>query len=645
MKKKLCLLILAVFVLVCVFPVSALGENTENMEKNATVLFTHDMHSHLLPVKTEEGGESGGYARLYTLLEKYRNSENSVITVDGGDFSMGSLFQTVYATDAAELRILGKLKYDVITFGNHEFDFRMQGTIDMLNNAAASKDPLPQIVEANYLPPEPGDEKYTALCDKAKEAYKNADVKDYTVVEKDGVRFAVFGLMGKEADEDTPMSGMKWEDTVVTAKRIVKEINQKENADYIICLSHSGTEYDLNSSEDVKLAKEVDGIDVIVSGHSHTTLDEPLIVNDTVIASCGEYCKNLGVIKLSKNAEGKTSLDSYSLIPVDENVEDNKEISEEIAGYKKLIDEHYLKNYNMTSDEVIAKSDFDFERTGGAQEDKALGNIITDSYVYAVKNAEGENYEYVDFALNASGVIRDTFIKGDITVSDAFDVLSLGVGADGTPGYPLVSFYLYGKEIKNGMEVDATVVPIMSAAQLYITGAHWEYNTSRMFFNKITDGYQVLEDGSKAEIEDDKLYRIVTGLYCCQMLSTVKEKSFGILEITPRHKDGSIVTDYDSIIIHDKNGNEVKEWYSLASYISSFDKIDGVSQIPERYAQARGDKVVYSSLSPIEMLKNANIYTYIALALIILIVFLLIFIPIRITKAVKRKKAKKTVNS
>lgn len=139
MKKKLCLLILAVFVLVCVFPVSALGENTENMEKNATVLFTHDMHSHLLPVKTEEGGESGGYARLYTLLEKYRNSENSVITVDGGDFSMGSLFQTVYATDAAELRILGKLKYDVITFGNHEFDFRMQGTIDMLNNAAASK--------------------------------------------------------------------------------------------------------------------------------------------------------------------------------------------------------------------------------------------------------------------------------------------------------------------------------------------------------------------------------------------------------------------------------------------------------------------------------------------------------------------------
>lgn len=106
------------------FPVSALGENTENMEKNATVLFTHDMHSHLLPVKTEEGGESGGYARLYTLLEKYRNSENSVITVDGGDFSMGFLFfKRFMRPTPLNCRILGKLKYDVYTFGNHEFVF------------------------------------------------------------------------------------------------------------------------------------------------------------------------------------------------------------------------------------------------------------------------------------------------------------------------------------------------------------------------------------------------------------------------------------------------------------------------------------------------------------------------------------------
>lgn len=607
--------------------------------KAATILFTHDMHSHFLPVKTEDGGESGGYARLYTLLERERAAAPGAITLDGGDFSMGSLFQTIYATDAAELRILANLGYDAVTLGNHEFDFRQSGLIKMLTNAIESQDAVPPIVLANYYPHKEGEDNFTESDAAAWQAYEAYGIRDYIMIEKEGIRFAVFGIFGEEADEDAPMSGMVLENPVTAAKRVVAEIQANETYDFIICLSHSGTSEKLSDSEDVTLAKSVDGIDVIISGHSHTTLTEPISVNDTLIVSCGSYAQNLGVLKITRGANGKVALLSYELIPVDETVEENAEIAGIIASYKELVSEHYLKHYGMTFDEVLAVSPFDFDEVYGAQADKAIGNLIADAYWHAVKEAEGENAEPLAFTMNAAGVIRGTFPAGEITVSDAFNVLSLGVGADGTPGYPLVSFYLTGREIKDGFEVDASVTPLMPAAQLYGRGMYWKYNTSRMIFNKVVEGGQTLEDGTVVPLEDDKLYRIVTGLYCCQMLSTVNAKSFGILSITPRNADGTLVTDYDSLILHDKDGNEIKEWYALASYLQTFEKNeDGISVVPSSYAKPEARKVVYSSMNPYEMLRNANLFTW----ALILVAFLIIAIIALVTvKIVKRKKKRK----
>lgn len=129
-----------------------------------TILFTHDTHDHFLPSPAEGGGEYGGYTRLATLLKQeraaaaadtaYGANGRAVVTLDGGDFSMGSLFQTVYATEAPELRALGAMGYDVTTLGNHEFDYRASGLADMLNAAAASGEVLPALVQANYQPPQ-----------------------------------------------------------------------------------------------------------------------------------------------------------------------------------------------------------------------------------------------------------------------------------------------------------------------------------------------------------------------------------------------------------------------------------------------------------------------------------------------------------
>ena len=613
----------------------------QNTEETVTFLFTHDLHSHFLPVGTSGGGESGGYARLYTLLEQERaKAGERVITLDAGDFSMGSFFQTIYSTDAAELRILGEMGYDAVTLGNHEFDFRQSGFHQMLMSAVASGDPLPALVCANYKPHAEGEEGYTEDDAKTAAAYNAYGVKDYVMIEKGGVRFAVFGLMGHVADEDAPMSGIQFEDPVDAAKRVVDEIRENETYDYIVCLSHSGTESDPKRSEDQILAESVEGIDVIVSGHTHTTLGAPIVIGSTYIVSCGANAKNLGVLKLSGKGENKT-LVSYELLKVNEKVEENGRIAEIVAGYKTLVSEHYLASYGLSYEEVIAVSPFDFDKVYGAQEDKAIGNLIADAYWYAMKENFGEDAE-VAFTVNAAGVIRDTFRAGEITASDVFNVLSLGVGADGTAGYPLVRAYLYGKEIKDAMEVDASVVPLMGAAQLYGKGMYWKYNTSRMIFNKVVETGQVLEDGTIVPLEDDKLYPIVTGLYCCQMLSSVNAKSFGILSLTPRNADGSPVTDYDALILHDANGNEIKEWYALASYLASFEKNeDGVPVVPDRYAEPEARKVSYASTNLWELTRNANIFTWLVILLPVLLLAAIALIVWRTVARIRRRKTAK----
>ena len=130
----------------------------EGTAEEITILYTHDMHSSFLPKQGEDGRSRGGYARLKTLIDGQRQEHPNALVLDGGDFSMGSLFQTAYSTSALELRAMGQMGYDATTFGNHEFDYRASGLAEMPYAAVDSGDPLPALLDANYLPPQ-GDDK------------------------------------------------------------------------------------------------------------------------------------------------------------------------------------------------------------------------------------------------------------------------------------------------------------------------------------------------------------------------------------------------------------------------------------------------------------------------------------------------------
>lgn len=637
----------------CVLPVGAVAEGCTQETNVTTILFTHDLHSHFLPQSTAEGGESGGYARLKTVIDGERAMNPDALLVDGGDFSIGSLIQTLYTTQAAELRTMGAMGYDAVTIGNHEFDHKGTGFAEMLNSAKAAQQAavelllvdarpledmdayrerfgpvtpvLPTLLEANYAPADDNPDRAFI-----RSAMENYGVTDCMTLERGGVTYGLFGLMGVDSDECAPTSGFTRTDAAKAAKRCVETL-KGEGAEIIVCLSHSGTGDSLASSEDEELAKAVDGIDVIVSGHTHSTLAEPLVVNDTYIVSSGPYCQNLGSLTFSWDDGGEKRLLDYRLIPIDETVAEDPEIAGLVERWKDMVGETYLARYGLTYDEVLTHSDYDLNTPSSAvQENNGLGTLVSDAFLWADRTL---NAAYADsphtVSVTADGVLRANLPAGDLTAAMAFDVLSMGVGEDGTSGFPLVAVYLTGKELKAAMEVDASVTPIMPAAQLYMSGAKYAFNTKRMFFNRIYDAaltdvtFDESGTGNAYEIDDSALYRVVTGMYSAQMLGTVKSKSMGLLSLEPKQANGTPVTDFADCILYDANGNELKEWYALAAYLEQF----GEDGLPDRYADpANGCKQVSDSFAPGQLLAGWNGITWVVLGIVLLILALILLL-------------------
>ena len=595
-----------------------------------TLVYTHDVHSGVEPHAVQIDGivrEVGGFARFKTLIDEARRANEATFVVDAADFSMGTIVQTVYQDRASELVLLGALGFDATTIGNHELDYRDAGLARMLRAAVESGGPLPELVVSNL----------TATDDAVRAALDEYGAKPYAVIERGGVRMAVFGLMGKDSLETAPMTEFKWEPIVDAAKRVVKQIGENEAVDLIVALSHSGVFPDPKKSEDELLAKAVPEIDVIVSGHEHLFFEEPITVGNTHIVSQGENGDYFSALTLVRRADGRWDVAECSHRLIDDGVPEDERISTMVEGYIRDASDLYLSLFGYELNQVLARNGWTFTplaEFGNTLREEPLGNLISDAFRYAVEQAEGENYEEIAMALTAKGLVRGSFVPGDITVRDAFNVASLGIGADGTPGYPLISVYITGKELKTAAEVDVSVSGLMSAAQLYPSGVCWTYNPNRLLLNRVTDVWIEKSDGTREEIDDGTLYRIVTSLYCGQMLSAVEGRSFGLLSVTPKNSDGSVMTDFEANIIHDKEGREVKEWTAIASYLASM----GV--VSDYYGAMQGRKVAVPDASIGAILSRPNNVGMIAIA-VVLVLMLLIALIVYLVATRKKRKVKR----
>lgn len=603
--------------------------------KQLDILFTHDTHSHLNSFTTIVNGEkkeAGGFAKLKTLINEHKKVNPDTLVLDGGDFSMGTLIQTVYDTEAAELRMLGQIGCDVTTLGNHEFDYQSKGLADMLNVAKNSGDTVPSLVLCNVDWDAMEEAGLSEGQKQIQSAFEKYQVRDYVVVQKGNIKIAVLGVFGKDALVCAPTCELVWKDPVKAAKQTVEKIKKKEKVDMIACVSHSGTWDDADKSEDEILAKEVPDIDLIISGHTHSQLDKPIQHGNTYIVSCGEYGKNLGTISMTQKDDGRWKATSYELIPVSDEVNPDETTQAKIDALMDTVDINYLAKFGYTRKEVLAENDIEFnslDEMGTKHEELNLGDIISDAYVYAVENSDNYDGDPVDVAVVPSGTVRDTYAKGEITVESVYNSFSLGIGKDGLAGYPLISAYLTGKELKLVAEIDASISDFMTIARLYCSGLNFNFNPHRMILNKVTDCYITGQDGKREEIQDDKLYHVVTDLYTGQMLGSVMDISYGLLSIIPKDKEGNPIEDLEEYAIMEEN-QELKAWVAIARYMQSFDDTDGdgIANVSEYYATTHGRKVVENSRNLVQLLKNPNKFFMLMIGIItvaVLIVLLLIF--------------------
>ena len=637
-------LIAAAVVITPAAPLFAVSEDTVD------IAFMHDLHSYLDGYYEKSGDttqEVGSVARIKTVLDDLRAEDPDLITLDGGDFSMGTLYQTIYTTQASELRTLGYLGVDATTVGNHEFDCGAQGFYDMFEAALDSGDQLPGFVISNIDWDKMETEGLTEDQQLYKDCFEDYGVSDYMIIERGGKKIAVIGIFGKDAIKTAPTCVLEFEDQVEAAKKTCAYIKANEDVDMIVALSHSGlgSAGSTGQSEDEELAKEVQDLDLIISAHSHTAIDEPIVVGNVTIVAAGCYGRYVGHVVMEQDGDNWV-YKTYELISIDEGIVKNAEAEAYVAAFRPYVDEEYLSVFGYSWDQVLAYNPYEFESVDDCyinHTEQRLGTFLADSFVYAANLSDTAKEEGAfDIAVAPSGCIRGTFAPGVVTAADAFNSYSLGFGEDGLSGYPLVSVYLTGEELLMACEIDASISDLMTSARLYFSGICFTYNPNRMILNKVTEAYIVKPDGSYEPIVKDKTYHLAVDLYSMQMLGAVTDMSKGLLKIVPKDKDGNPITDpYAAAVRID--GKELKAWDAVARYISSFEEgDDGIPVFPEYYSTTQGLKNVDDSMSPAALLSNPNKYSIGITVIVIVLIAIPVAVIVLVVKKVKKKRKART---
>jgi 5'-nucleotidase len=401
-----------------------------------------------------------------------------------------------------------------------------------------------------------------------------------------GVKVGIFGVMGADSPMAAPVT---FDDVKTVAKQLVAELRQQDQVDLVICLSHTGVDA-TGSGPDAELAAEVPGIDVIVSGHTHVALAQPKqdSTNKTLIVQAGHSGEHLGKLVL-RLQEGQVSLKSYQLLTIDDAEAGDAKVQQTVDGWIQTLDA-MLQPAGLSYAQVVAETNFDL--TIPPLQESILGNVITDSYRTVVDALEPS--EQVVLAFEANGLIRDPVHQGktgQLGFADLYRAISLGAGPDGEPGYPLVTFYLTGPELKMGLELTANAADVVGNDYfLQVSGVQLTYDKAGLPFNRVTSVKK--SDGTAIDLGDSTTcHKVATNYYLAAALPALKQLTAGAIDITPRAKDCTPVADITARIV-DRDPTtpglqELKSWQALVQYLSQMPDADGdtIPDLPAPYAQ------------------------------------------------------------
>ena len=614
-----------------------------------TILHTNDEHGALIPHSPtvdyhpyRDDPTIGGYARLASAVNEIRNeklaSGEPVLLLSAGDYIGGSAYSWLIPEGyAPEIIIKQAIGYDAVVIGNHEYDYGPDILAEYFMEAGYpdAHDQTVVLASNTDAPPE--------------HPLKTNDLyREKELIELDnGLKVGLFGLIGEQAvSYTTANEPVQFKDQHETAREMVEQL-KSEGAQLVIAITHSRVE------EDIDLALDVDGIDVIVGGHSHTSLNEPIIENDTIILQAGSLLEYMGRLELAYNPDTEElrimnkDNDRPFLIKLDHNVPLDPDINEMIDTYTDKLNQFLSEKTGGQFEDIldtVVLSDYVIPNKPPLHE-SPFGNFVVDAMRLVTEEKTGR---HIDVAIQANGSIRGSLEPGTMphalgqtSVYDLTELIGLGFGPDGTAGYPIVVAYLTGDEIRRALEVAVLLAELLGDTYfLQFSGLRYDYNPQNATFLTVPfldlpvpttravtsaeiytgDGRQGFDDQLYEPVEwgDQELYSLATDSYILSFLPMVGEM-LPQLDIVLKDAEGNPLTEdqLDELIVYVED-SELKVWRTVLEYAAR--QPEGNSGLPEI------DSYYASSAERINQIQTMPLVTWpiLILALFIIALYFLI---------------------
>lgn len=463
-----------------------------------TVLHTNDTHANL-----DSSSSPDNVLRRVTATKKAKASSPNPLLLDAGDVFAGTLYFNEYEGQA-DLEFMNLMQYDAMTFGNHEFDKGSEALSNFIKNAQfpfvsanvdfSADDLLKGYFQAGAGNPAQSGKVYPAI-----------------IKEIGGQKVGIFGLTTVDTANISSPGAVTFQDPVAKAKSTVATL-QQQGINKIIALSHLGYDVDQN------LAKEVEGIDIIVGGHSHTKLETATVDNThtepKLIVQTGERAQNLGKLQVEFDKDGKLLNWTDSLIAIDQKKGSeyvfaaDPEAASILAKYKPKVDQLNKKVVGHSSVDLYGAVAVGSNPRTVRTKETALGNLVVDGMLYEANQAgskaeEGKRFK-ADMALQNGGGIRTNLKAGDITQGAVQEILPFN--------NDVVVLKLTGQEIWDALENGVSKAPSEYGGFPHVAGMKFTYDSSKPANKRVT-GVHVKTDNGYVPLDLKKTYNLATNIF------------------------------------------------------------------------------------------------------------------------------------
>ncbi|WP_234987149.1 5'-nucleotidase C-terminal domain-containing protein [Bacillus sinesaloumensis] len=457
-----------------------------------TIMHTNDTH-----------GSLENMPKTVTAVKEERAKDPNALLLHGGDAFTGTLFFNEFQGEA-DLAMLKLLGFDAMTFGNHEFDLGSsaeghQALVDFVRGANFP------FVSANVDFSK--DEKFDGIFnDHVATVFEHGQIYNGIIKEVNGEKVGIFGLTTEETADISSPGTIEFENYLAEASKTVKAF-EAQGVNKIIALTHIGFDDNAAIDNDLTLAEKVEGIDVIVGGHSHTALEEPVVVEEdetpTIIVQTGNANSNLGVLDVVFDDNGVVIEHEGKLVSIGSQ-EADPEATEILAPYKAQVDKVAQEEIGVTTPIELEnpRTNGDDTKPSVRRNETILGNLITDGMLEKAREFTGQN---VVMALQNGGGIRAAIDAGPITVGEVITVLPFG--------NTLATMELTGAELKEAFEISVSRFPGENGGFLHVAGGKVEFDSSKPAGERVVEVYIRDTNGNLIAVDDHSMYIIATNAF------------------------------------------------------------------------------------------------------------------------------------